>query len=211
MYNNHPNVMNSVLCLFLSIKFALGEIMRLKKYFFLVLMLLMIVEAGDKVEYLGGEELSPIDLDVEPTSVKGHPRIESKLGQIISDIAKEGGISGGLRVIIEMTEYSEENLENIKKNGANVERVHDNLVQIRANPDKIMKLADLEFIQQIRTPLKPFTHVSEGVNLMGADLLHENDFTGSGVKVAVLDLGFRDYTQLQAIGELPSNLITQSG
>lgn len=52
------------------------------------------------------------------------------------------------------------------------------------------------------------TVVSEGLSLIGADLWQEAGYSGSGVKVAVVDVGFKNYLSLLGT-ELPSSVKTK--
>jgi len=59
----------------------------------------------------------------------------------------------------------------------------------------------------IRPPAVPQTlAVSEGVQLTGAAAYHAGGLKGRGVKIAVIDLGFRGLSAAQARGELPSTV-----
>jgi subtilisin family serine protease len=49
---------------------------------------------------------------------------------------------------------------------------------------------------------------SEGVNLTGAEDLHNAGFTGSGVKVAIIDIGFKGLTEARANRDIPDSVIT---
>jgi PKD repeat protein len=57
----------------------------------------------------------------------------------------------------------------------------------------------------IRPPYTPFAMAtsSQGVAAIGANPFHAAGFNGSGVKVAVIDLGFAGLSQAQANGDLP--------
>jgi uncharacterized protein YjdB len=48
--------------------------------------------------------------------------------------------------------------------------------------------------------------VGQSIELVGLDLLHKQGVTGKGVKVAVVDIGFKDVDDFIAAGELPANL-----
>jgi hypothetical protein len=90
--------------------------------------------------------------------------------------------------------------------GGKVEAVYENLVQVLVPTRAIKQLAALDSIVWIRTPLAPILEqggtISEGVRVTGAHLWHEAGIKGRGVKVAVIDLGFKGYKPL--IGrELP--------
>jgi subtilisin family serine protease len=78
--------------------------------------------------------------------------------------------------------------------------------------DKIENMVDaIEGIKYARLPNKffPIGTTSEGVALTGAGSFHSSGFTGSGVKVAVLDIGFMGLTAAKESGDIPSNVITQ--
>ncbi|RLE29115.1 hypothetical protein DRJ54_05260, partial [Candidatus Acetothermia bacterium] len=62
----------------------------------------------------------------------------------------------------------------------------------------------------IRPPYIPVPlAVSEGANLVGAGAFHSQGITGAGVKVAIIDLGFRGLADSQARGDLPYSVITR--
>ncbi|MEK7277876.1 MAG: S8 family serine peptidase [Chloroflexota bacterium] len=73
------------------------------------------------------------------------------------------------------------------------------------NPGAIFqKLTSIKHVVHIRLPNKtqpqddPVT--GEGVRQTGADLWHQTGITGKGIKVGVLDLGFKDYDTLLGQG-----------
>ena len=155
------------------------------------------------------EAFESVDLDLEPVNVRGRHKIESGLGDVIDEMISGGRVSDGIRVIVEV-EYVDGGLaDNLESIGVDVETSHGNLVQVMVTPGQIIRLSGLDYIQMIRTPLIPYQSVSEGVGVMGADVLHGLSINGSGVKVAILDLGFRGYTSLLGT-ELPSSVITES-
>jgi hypothetical protein len=59
----------------------------------------------------------------------------------------------------------------------------------------------------ITLPIKPVANdvISEGVALMNADAWHAAGDSGSGVKVAVIDLGFDSLSEAKANGDIPSS------
>ena len=50
-----------------------------------------------------------------------------------------------------------------------------------------------EYVQYIRSPVKPrlLDVTSEGVSVIGANLVQNEGYAGAGVKVAVIDAGFQ--------------------
>ncbi len=70
-------------------------------------------------------------------------------------------------------------------------------------------LASLAGRAKVRPPFRPeITATSQGAGLVGAPLFHAQGIRGAGVKIAVIDVGFIDYTLSQARGDLPPTLIT---
>ncbi len=62
----------------------------------------------------------------------------------------------------------------------------------------------------VRPPYIPIPLVvSEGADLVGAAAFHARGFTGAGVKIGIIDLGFAGLSQLQASGDLPTSVITR--
>jgi hypothetical protein len=149
----------------------------------------------------------------------GHPKIQSNLFRQIPNhsisaftesLETTDTGSKEIRLIIELYEENEKYLPILTRNGAQIEKTYKNLVQVIIHPDNILRIAEEEFVKYIRYPYKAYTDtISEGVGVINADYLQDISINGSGVKVAILDLGFLGYTNL--IGtDLPSNLITAS-
>jgi len=110
-----------------------------------------------------------------------------------------------IRLIIELTEENETYYNILTEREIIIEKTYENLVQVRINLNEILEIADEEFVRFIRTPHVAYPElVSEGVEVINADVLHNLAIFGSGVKIAVLDIGFEGYASL--IGtELPSS------
>ena len=77
------------------------------------------------------------------------------------------------------------------------------------------RLADLAAdpaVAMVQAPAQPFTEAvtGEGIAASGADAWHTKGYQGQGVQVAILDSGFRYYTDAQASGDLPANLTTKN-
>ncbi|MBC7233776.1 MAG: DNRLRE domain-containing protein [Chloroflexi bacterium] len=96
--------------------------------------------------------------------------------------------------------------------GLQVEAIYRNHVQVLAPVTSLLHLADQPWVHRVRPPYYPFplAVTSEGVAITAANTWHAAGLVGNGVKVAVIDLGFQNYTALQASGELPVNLVARS-
>ncbi len=66
----------------------------------------------------------------------------------------------------------------------------------------VTQMGGISFIRPPYTPY-PLSIPGEGVGAIGADAFHSAGITGSGVKVAIIDLGFAGLSQAQARGDIP--------
>jgi hypothetical protein len=92
-----------------------------------------------------------------------------------------------------------------------VEKVRGDLVQALVPVSSLKQLASSENVRFVRLPYQrlPLVVTGQGVALINADAWHAAGFTGNGVKVAILDLGFAGYTSLLGT-ELPASVVTHS-
>jgi hypothetical protein len=111
---------------------------------------------------------------------------------------------------VEISLISEESLIFLKdfSEDIEIETSYQNLVQALVPLNTIKDLSNQDFVNYIKNPAKPyfFDIESEGVQIIGADLVHDQGIDGSDVKVAVIDGGFTDYNTNP---ELPSERIKE--
>lgn len=97
--------------------------------------------------------------------------------------------------------------------GGTYETSYENFVQGRVPIATVENLAQSELVRFIRRPLRPVClTISEGVATTGANEWHSlapYRRSGSYPKIAVLDLGFKGYSNLLG-GDLPSTVTTRS-
>jgi subtilisin family serine protease len=94
--------------------------------------------------------------------------------------------------------------------GAKTIKRVDNITKIKVPINMPSSIADSVIgVSFVKLPDKfiPLTVESEGVDLIGASGYHSTGYTGSGVKVAIIDSGFANLFSAISIGELPSNII----
>ena len=79
------------------------------------------------------------------------------------------------------------------------------LVEVSAPIAELARIAQVDGVQFVRLPIEPSLHavVSEGVGRIRARIYSEQRFTGRGVKVGVIDIGFVGVPSLKNQGELP--------
>jgi len=76
----------------------------------------------------------------------------------------------------------------------------------------LQALSEDAAVRWVQSPVQPIAEAvtGQGVAFTDADDWHGAGITGAGVKVAVLDLGFKELAAAQASGDLPASLTTQN-
>ena len=119
-------------------------------------------------------------------------------------------VDGKARVVIELEDESKKVVfaSKLERLGCIVETSYEDLVQALVPPERLRDVAALPEVRYVRAPLKPclFSVTSEGVPVINADDLHALGVTGSGVKVAIIDAGFKGYATNP---ELPASCIAE--
>lgn len=79
------------------------------------------------------------------------------------------------------------------------------LVEVSAPIAELARIAQVDGVQFVRLPIVPDLHIvrSEGVEGIRARVYSGNGYTGRGIKVGVIDVGFDGVPSLQSQGELP--------
>ena len=163
------------------------------------------------------------ELDLPPIELpdKGNPKLDSQLDQLVSaetpkraaSFVQESNIEmvdGNVRVIVECLPGEVDAA--VKAAGALgvVETSYRNLLQVTVPVSQLTALADTPGIRLVRMPWYPLPDiVSEGVEVINADEVQSAGYSGAGVKVAILDVGFEGYTSLLGT-ELPSSVEAES-
>jgi subtilisin family serine protease len=94
--------------------------------------------------------------------------------------------------------------------GSRIETIRGDLVQALVPLGSLGVLGASGAAELVRLPYFSFPLVTgQGVSLISADAWQAAGFTGSGVKVAILDLGFAGYTNLLGT-ELPASVVIHS-
>ncbi len=84
-----------------------------------------------------------------------------------------------------------------------VVNVVENRVRAWVAVEDLLRLAEHAPVRSIAPPRRPRPSESEGVALIGADVLHDYDIAGDGIRIAVLDEGFEDWDVQQQDGQVP--------
>ena len=161
-----------------------------------------------------------------PLPPKGPPKMETGLWRLaealqrggfpsVQDEAGRSAIAtydGSVRIVVEASADQTADAAALATSmGGKVETTYADLVQVLAPVGILEDLANASAVRLVREPLRavPATVTSQGVDLVNAPAWHTAGFTGAGVKVAVLDLGFQDYQGLLG-SELPAAVTAHS-
>jgi len=124
--------------------------------------------------------------------------------------------AGELAVVIEPLEGRGADslpLEELRSLGARVSARSRSFARVTATPEVLRRAAELGGIRALRFPLEPIpvdgagTPVSESVALTGASALQALGIDGSGVKVAVIDVGFIGLAGAKTMGNIPASAV----
>lgn len=95
------------------------------------------------------------------------------------------------RVLVFEGELSDERRTTLTNRSIRVGAVSNGRAVVSGHPATLQGLADLPWVLRLKAPLRPQPlTVSEGVESIDADALHEANVTGTNVTVGVIDMGF---------------------
>ena len=128
--------------------------------------------------------------------------------------AQELGLAvsaGRVRVVVEAHAARAAAEEAVRASGGSVEAVYADLVQALVAPAAIEPLSRSAAVAYVRSPHTPVTQAVEGEEIAGsaADVFQDALWSGTGVKVAIIDAGFQGLAARQANGDVPMGVVTQ--
>ena len=135
--------------------------------------------------------------------------ITSSLRKEIDEYLNQG--KENIRIVLNTADDTDELANRIEGYGGQILRKRPNFMAVEIPVDKVNQLIrESSSIEYSRLPFKffPSGEVTEGVALTGTSIFHDTIYKGAGVKVAVLDVGFKGLTEAIAAGELPGDVIT---
>ncbi len=95
--------------------------------------------------------------------------------------------------------------EALSKLGVRIVAQSRHLVEVSAPIAQLERVAEVDGVQFVRLPIEPKTHavVSEGVERIRVQAYASKGYTGRGIRIGIIDLGFVGVPPLQNQGELP--------
>ncbi len=131
-------------------------------------------------------------------------------------LAREKGIklynNKYIKVIVETENLNV--IDNIKsllhKKDITIISSYKNLLKLKIKIRDLEKLSNIKDVKRVREPLHFFYNSVKGeeITLTSASKAFTNNYTGEGIRVAVIDGGFYGLNDAINAGELPSNVIT---
>lgn len=150
-----------------------------------------------------------------PARLASSLRDDLGAGRPVRPVSQAGGRPAGprgedVRVVVEAVS-AQAAAEAVASAGGVVVTALQTLVEADVPAGALGQLADAQKVLQVREPrrLRP-TATSEGVASMGATSWQADGWSGAGVKVAVIDVGFDGYASRLGT-ELPANVETDLG
>jgi subtilisin family serine protease len=165
---------------------------------------------------LPSEAISPPTI---PEAV--HPKLDPRIQSLIKQDAAlrkrgkrlpQADPQNRIRVMLQFKEGLPPDMTGILSRNGNVLSLRKNGVTANLPVDRIEEIVTSDpRIAFARLPHKffPLGVVSQGVELTSAPQFHGAGYRGKGVKIAVLDIGFKGLSEAQASGDLPQNIFTR--
>jgi hypothetical protein len=156
-------------------------------------------------------------------SVTGRRKIGARLNSLISAKMKGTGPRGlplkgkiadkkeKIKIILNTSKDIGGVSDKIKAYGARIIRSRNNMAALEIPVNNIEDMInEVDIIKHARLPIRFFPQdtISQGVALTEADSFHNIGFEGAGVKVAVIDVGFKGLSEAQSNGDIPEDTQT---
>ena len=148
-------------------------------------------------------------------------KIEARINSLISGKMKRSGLRGLLlkeqiaghkekvKLVLNTSNKDINGISGRLKNyGARIIKRRNNIAALEVPVNNLEKMInEIDILKHARPPLRffPQGEISEGVALTESDNFHNIDFKGAGVKIAVIDVGFKELTEAHLNGDIPYN------
>lgn len=156
------------------------------------------------------------ELDIRKQELKNPDVLKNnKIGPVLSNflagaggasITKTGSNKDMVRLIMDTTGDITPVNNAISKYDARIIHKRNGLIAIEAPVDNIENLVnETNAIKNVRLPVKfyPMAVTSEGLEPIGANNFHNAGHTGAGVRIAIIDVGFKGLSEAYRNGDIP--------
>jgi subtilisin family serine protease len=168
--------------------------------------------------------MCPVARAADPPPAVRHEKVGPGLARLYDEYLRQG-VTGAARharrhhvrldgdrveVVLKLRRGHVVDEAEVVRHGATIKRWYRDLVLAWVPLSRLDALArDMQNLEQIRLPYRPRELVeSQGVKITGARDYHDLGVDGTGVEVAIIDLGFQNLAATQAAGELPLDVVT---
>jgi uncharacterized repeat protein (TIGR02543 family) len=153
-------------------------------------------------------------------AAKGNPKLDSALDRLsarVSAFNSPSLLSGAaprpaaetVRVIVESAPGRTDAVVGAADSLGDIEGRYGDLFQVVVPIARLTALTEIQGVRFARLPMLPLPAItSQGVPLINANDWQGASYNGSGVRIGVLDIGFKNFTLRQAEGDLPTDLTT---
>lgn len=154
--------------------------------------------------------------DLRPPAKKArYGRLDSNLNQLVSQqvvIPQGAGLRNGLSVPVTIRVQGDvqELVDFLRLNGAVVANVGDDYIEATLPVQVLSSLATKSNVLRVDTilPPQPAVVTSQGTGVHRSDIWNTGGYTGSGIKVGIIDVGFEGYASLTGT-ELPGTVVAR--
>jgi hypothetical protein len=152
-------------------------------------------------------------------------KIEARINSLISGKMKRSGLrglilkeqivghKGKVKLVLNTSNKDIDGISRkLKYYGARIIKRRNNIAALEVPVNNLEKMVnEIDILKNARPPFRffPQGEISEGVSLTESDNFHNIDFKGAGVKIAVIDVGFKELTEAYFNGDIPYNTRTR--
>jgi subtilisin family serine protease len=159
------------------------------------------------------QDLEPLKIEAAKNRKFGPVLNNFLAGKGNASIRKTGQNKDRIRLIVDTADDKTPVYEAVSKYDGRILSSRKGFMAIEVPVDNVEKMvSETDAIKSARLParLYPMAVTSEGVSLFGANNFHSSGLTGIGVKIAVMDVGFKGLSWAQEMGDLPYNITTSN-
>ena len=167
----------------------------------------------------GDPELPPGQPSDPPPDKPKHPRLDSSLNKMVEqigslrtqDIASSAPVSIGdlVAVTVRLSHNSSSTVDFLKSVGAIVANIGADYIEAYIPVTVLVPLSERDGVLRIQAILPPTPAVtSQGTTIHRSPVWNTRGYTGDGIKVGVIDVGFTGYSALMG-SELPSTVVAR--
>jgi hypothetical protein len=184
----------------------------------------MLAIAIATVSVLAGQAAAAPGFKIPPRPEPVAPKLDSQLAQIAGrqraqgttaavDAARNAAVKvtgDSVTVVVRPAATLDATADAVRQAGGSVFTVAAGLIEASVPIGSLERLSSSPTVASVRPPSRPILDAvtSEGLAALNGPAWHTAGIDGTGVKIAVIDGGFLNYTGAQMAGELPASVTT---